>query len=49
MKMNVIKDLNDMKKFKQPKNKELAFSNSMYEFFSRLPLGSIKKYDYFHL
>ena len=26
---------------------ELAFSDSMYEFFSRLPLGSIKKYDYF--
>lgn len=26
---------------------ELAFSNSMYEFFSRLPFGSIKKYDYF--
>ena len=26
---------------------ELAFSNSMHEFFSRLPLGSIKKYDYF--
>ena len=28
MKMNVIKDLNNMKKFKQPKNKELAFSDS---------------------
>lgn len=27
---------------------ELAFSDSMYEFFSRLPLGSIKKYDYFN-
>ena len=26
---------------------ELAFSDSMHEFFSRLPLGSIKKYDYF--
>ena len=26
---------------------ELSFSNSMYEFFSRIPLGSIKKYDYF--
>ena len=26
---------------------ELAFSDSMYEFFSRIPLGSIKKYDYF--
>lgn len=26
---------------------ELTFSDSMYEFFSRLPLGSIKKYDYF--
>lgn len=26
---------------------ELAFSDSMYEFFSRLPLGAIKKYDYF--
>ena len=26
---------------------ELAFSDSFHEFFSRLPLGSIKKYDYF--
>lgn len=26
---------------------ELAFSDSMHQFFSRLPLGSIKKYDYF--
>ena len=26
---------------------ELAFSDSMHEFFSRLPFGSIKKYDYF--
>ena len=26
---------------------ELAFSDSMYEFFSRLPLGAIKKYNYF--
>lgn len=26
---------------------ELAFSDSLHEFFSRLPLGSIKKYDYF--
>ena len=25
---------------------ELLFSDSMHEFFSRLPLGSIKKYDY---
>ena len=26
---------------------ELAFSDSLHEFFSYLPLGSIKKYDYF--
>ena len=26
---------------------ELAFSDSMHQFFSRLPLGSIKKYDFF--
>lgn len=26
---------------------ELAFSDSMHEFFSRLPLGAIKKYNYF--